>query len=130
MSARLREIVVTFDVFYYDFYFVVGPSKKLARYLSKRQDQKLSKSIRRVERVIDGAHGVNFHRRGHPPVIWMPAFNPAASGHVDTLTHEMFHAVLDVMKEIGMPLRKASEEAYAYAIGNGVGQVLKKWRAR
>ena len=46
---------------------------------------------------------------GKPVIIWMPY-----KSHIDVINHELFHAVVSIMKWAGVPLNDSTEEIYAY----------------
>jgi hypothetical protein len=55
--------------------------------------------------------------------IYRFPFSPADHG---TLSHEIFHAVDFILRDIGMSLLKESGEAYAYLIGYLTKEIYKK----
>lgn len=55
--------------------------------------------------------------RGCALALWFPTwFDPIDGAHLSVLAHESFHAAEFVMRERGMSLTDASDEAYAYYI--------------
>lgn len=50
-------------------------------------------------------------------VIWIQPTDDF-SAFMGTLTHEVGHAVIDVLRYVGIPLVEASEEVYTYLIGD------------
>lgn len=45
---------------------------------------------------------------------------------IETLVHELSHAVIEIFDHIGQPINKDSEEAFAYLLGNLAGKAAKK----
>lgn len=45
---------------------------------------------------------------------------------VGTIAHEAVHAISYMLKNIGIPFRASTEEAYSYAIGYLVDQIIEK----
>lgn len=45
---------------------------------------------------------------------------------IETLVHEMSHAVIEIFDHIGQPINKESEEAFSYLLGNLTGKAAKK----
>lgn len=43
---------------------------------------------------------------------------------INTITHECFHLICDLMRGITIPLNKSTEEVFAYTLGYVVEQVL------
>lgn len=57
------------------------------------------------------------HKRGCALVLWFPVwFSVKNTTHLSVLAHESFHAAEFTLRERGMTLTDASDEAYAYYI--------------
>lgn len=57
------------------------------------------------------------HPKGCALVLWFPSWWDRKDGrHLSVLAHECFHAAEFVLRERGMTLTDASDEAYAYYI--------------
>lgn len=56
-------------------------------------------------------------------IIWVqPKDN--LSGFMSTLTHEVGHAVADIMRHVGIPLTESAEEAYTYLTGYMIENII------
>lgn len=57
------------------------------------------------------------HKQGCALVLWFPSwFSVKDATHLSVLAHESFHAAEVTLRERGMMLTDASDEAYAYYI--------------
>lgn len=56
--------------------------------------------------------------------IWMPS-KPKTAEDIGFLAHEVFHAVAEIMRTIGVTFSEDSEEIYAYTIGYVMHQILE-----
>jgi hypothetical protein len=123
VRGRLKEFEVKWETFYFTIYVVIGPHADLQRYMRHR---KIDYSATEFE--PSSLAGLYFNgggrRRG---VLWLAAA-PRTPQQIGFLAHEMFHAVMDLVKRKAFRLNTKTEEAIAYALTYGVEEVLRAVR--
>ena len=71
------------------------------------------------ETVINQEQGIFF--------IWMPS-KPTTAEDIGFLAHEVFHAVAEIMRTIGVTFSENSEEIYAYTVGYLMHKILELFK--
>lgn len=61
--------------------------------------------------------GKRIYIPGYCPIIWLPRF-PITPKEFGTLYHEIFHAICDVTRWVGVELTESSEEVFCHLIGH------------
>lgn len=69
----------------------------------------------------NSARTVSLYHKGGGVLIMLGS-NP----RVGTIAHEAVHAISYVMKNIGIPFNRSTEEAWSYAIGYFIDEVIAK----
>lgn len=106
-KKKSKVILVPCHVYKANFYFFFGwDFKDYQRYLDKEFDII-------VEGINDSDYGVTNYLEDCGRSIWLRS-KPNNPERLAQLSHEIFHAVSDLMRKRGMKLNTGSEEAYAY----------------
>lgn len=113
------EAVTATSLELYDFemHVVVGPWKGLEGYARWHFDST------QLELQDCCYHALHLCKRGYPSLVWMPR-RPRTAAELSTLSHEILHVVRRLFEWIEIPLNKDTDEAYCYALGHLVKDVL------
>lgn len=116
--VKNKQIVKAFHIPIYDYFVWVkfGGTQESFISLAKK---KLNCSIDIPEKVFNGMVLTINEIADH--CIWFKDVDPDAN----TIAHEVFHSVCHAMRHKGLwPLTKENEEAFAYLMGNFMGQIV------
>lgn len=121
VRGRLRELVVNWDTFYFSIYVVIGPHADLARYLKWRSNIDYNADHHDLSTLMGLYFDAGKRKNG---VLWLAAV-PRTPEQIGFLAHEMFHAVMDMVRVKAFRLNAKTEETIAYALTYGVESVME-----
>lgn len=119
--GRLREIHVEWSLYDIGVYCVVGPYDDLHGYVKWRQKRIVGLSGDRPEALYVPS------TRTVAGIIWLPAV-PRTARSIGTLTHEVCHAAIDLMRSTNIAVSERSQEPFCYAVGHAVAEILTALR--
>ena len=106
--------IIGIDLFNRDILVCFGSKDFLVENLSKYVDDTECTSV--SEDINVGTSGRSIMLSGGQIVLWMPSL-PESGEELGTLSHEIFHVAVMVMKKAGVGFCADSEEVFAYLIG-------------
>jgi hypothetical protein len=122
LAFGLVEIVSRLDLYDFELCVVIGPAAGLQEYARwKFEDPRFD--------LRGPYHGLHLCKRGYPSVIWLPR-RPRTPTEISTLSHEVLHVVRRLFEWVGIPLTRDTDEAYCYALGHLVKDVLTQFGCR
>ena len=117
----LLEIAINFDTFDYRAVCVVGPQKKLERYVQWAfSDKTFSLQQKTYE-------GLFLSRDGVEPIVWIPC-KPKTPKDYGTLVHECMHLVHYMMNWANISLTDDTDEIYGFVLGHTVNSIIRGLR--
>jgi hypothetical protein len=119
-ALGFKRLVVDYAMFDYEFECIIGPKENVGKYVAYHLGEEHwgNPSCER---------GMTYVKTGYAPIVWFPRF-PRTTDEHGTLAHEVGHAVLEMLKHVGMPINVEAGETFCYALGYGVRKILEAKR--
>jgi hypothetical protein len=121
-ALGFKRVLVRYDVFGYEFECIIGPKKNVGKYVAHHLKEPYWDNPEKQ-------HGMTYVKTGLAPIVWFPRF-PRTSAEHGTLAHEVSHAVMEMLRHVGVPINVEAGEAFCYALGYGVRKILEAQRGR
>lgn len=126
MGNKQQNTVISIPNLYRDLMVHFGSVESLRKTLCRYVDDGIAEEAtacintnNKGETVINQEQGIFF--------IWMPS-KPKTAEDIGFLAHEVFHAVAEIMRTIGITFSEDSEEIYAYTVGYLMHKILEVFK--
>jgi hypothetical protein len=125
-TLGFKQVIVDFPVFRYQFECIIGPKKNVGKYVAFH----LNYTSNKEALEITTQRGRFYYSHGNrSPIVWLPKF-PQTPREYGDLSHEIGHAVIDMLEYIGAPIDRDNDETFCYAHGYAMEKILEAKRGR